>query len=342
MTGPAPCPDLSRLDRAAHQTWLLFADWCSACDLRALPATPETVAEFLADHPAQVSTHRRRVAAINSVHRQCGLAEPGRAHAVHSALSSRRAHRLRILVDVARERIAQLPTTGWPHGMFGRRDAMILTLVAAGLTYTEIGALRRGELRRDGDALAIESRRQWRLAAVAADQAHSPAAVYDRWARVQALLDSFPSTRMLAHYFDHSPALLAQGAPPMLADKHAGQPVITSIDRWGYPPLVPTPMTEQSIAAITRAHLEGRAPSHHLPSRPRPVEDTAQSSSDRANPAAPVLLDNRYHYRGIEARRRAHAELSALDDWLDGVNARADQLLEELARVVSEPVDDAP
>ena len=160
MTSPASGVDL---DPTASHTWTLFADWCSATGHVALPAQPETLAEFLADHPARVSTHRRRVTAINSAHRHRGLSEPGRAHAVHAALATRRHQRLQAVADVLDEAIRQLPVSGWPHGLFGRRDALILTLVAAGLTYTEIAGLRRGDLRRLGRELVIDSDRKWCL-----------------------------------------------------------------------------------------------------------------------------------------------------------------------------------
>ena len=97
------------LDPTASHTWRLFVDWCSATGHVALPAQPETLAEFLADHPARVGTHRRRVTAINSVHRQRGLSEPGRAHAVHAALATRRHERLQAVADVLDEAIRQLP-----------------------------------------------------------------------------------------------------------------------------------------------------------------------------------------------------------------------------------------
>ena len=72
---------------------------------------------------------------------------------------------MQAVADVLDEQIRQLPVSGWPHGLFGRRDALILTLVAAGLTYTEIAALRRGDVRRQGHELVIDSGRQWRLGA---------------------------------------------------------------------------------------------------------------------------------------------------------------------------------
>jgi hypothetical protein len=333
MTSPASGIDL---DPTASHTWALFVDWCSATGHVALPAQPETLAEFLADHPAQVGTHRRRVTAINAAHRQRGLSEPGRAHAVHAALATRRHERLQAVADVLGEAIRQLPVSGWPHGFFGRRDALILTLVAAGLTYTEIAALRRGDTRRHGHELVIDSARKWRLGPGLELGEHTPGAVHDRWARVQEILDTFPTIRILAHYFEHPPEPAADRPAPYLGLSAAEQPLIVSIDRWGYTPLRPTPMTAQSIAAITRAHLSGLAPAHRrrtpLPSAV--VEVAAHPPRDDDEDA--ITLDSRYYRRGVTARRRAQAWLTTVGDELDGVASRAEELLEQLADIVGE------
>jgi hypothetical protein len=323
-----------QLDRTASHTWALFVDWCSATGHVALPAQPETLAEFLADHPAQLGTHRRRVTAINSAHRQRGLSEPGRAHAVHSALATRRHERLQAVADLLEVAIRQLPLNGWPHGLFGRRDALILTLVGAGLTYTEIAALRRGDLRRQGHELVIDSARTWRLGPGLELGEHTPGAVHDRWARVQEILDGFPTIRILAHYFEHPPEPAADRPAPYLGLTAAEQPLIVSIDRWGYTPLRPTPMTEQSIAAITRAHLSGETPAHRHRT-PLPVlEVAARLSRDDGDEA--ITLDPRYYRRGVTARRRAQAWLTTVGDELDGVASRAEELLEQLADIVGE------
>jgi hypothetical protein len=333
MTSPASGIDL---DPTASHTWTLFADWCSATGHVGLPAQPETLAEFLADHPAQAGTHRRRVTAINSAHRQRGLSEPGRAHAVHAALATRRHQRLHAVADVLDEAIRQLPMTGWPHGLFGRRDALMLTLVAAGLTYTEIAALRRGDLRRQGHELVIDSARKWRLGTGLEAGEHTPGAVHDRWARVQEIVDGFPNIRMLAHYFEHPREPAADRPAPYLGLAAAEQPLIVSIDRWGYTPLRPTPMTEQSIAAITRAHLCGRAPAHR---RRTPLPSTAMEVTAHPPPEDgqdAITLDSRYYRRGVTARRRAQAWLTTVGDELDGVASRAEELLEKLADIVGE------
>jgi hypothetical protein len=328
-----------RLDRTASHTWRLFVDWCSATGHVALPAQPETLAEFLADHPAQLGTHRRRVTAINSMHRQRGLPEPGRAQTVHAALATRRHERLRTVADVLEERIRQLPLSGWPQALFGRRDALILTLVAAGLTYTEIAALRRGDLRRQGHELVIDGARPWRLGASVEAAEHGPATVHSRWARVQEILDGFPNARMLAHYFEQPPEPLADRPAPVLGAGAAEQPLIVSIDRWGYTPLRPKPMSAQSIAAITSAHISDEAPTHRrrTPLRTKDIEAAAVSSRPDADDS--MALDPRYYRRGVTARRRAHAWLTDVVDELDGVADRAEQLLEQLTAIVGEATE---
>jgi hypothetical protein len=328
-----------RQDRTASHTWKLFVDWCSATGHIALPAQPETLAEFLADHPAKAGTHRRRVSAINFVHRQRGVPEPGRAQAVHAALETRRHERLRAVADVLEERIRQLPVSGWPQGLFGRRDALILTLVAAGLTYSEVAALRRGDLRRQGHELVIDSARPWRLDASVEAAEHGAAMVHSRWARVQEILEGFPNARMLAHYFEQPPEPLADRPAPVLGAGAAEQPLIVSIDRWGYTPLRPKPMSAQSIAAITRAHLSGEARVHRrrTPLATTGIETAAVSSRPDAD--GTIALDPRYYRRGVTARRRAHAWLTDVVDELDGVADRAEHLLEQLAAIVGKATE---
>ena len=147
---------------------------------------------------------------------------------------------------------------------------------------------------------------------------------------------------MLAHYFEHPPEPGADRPAPYLGLAAAEQPLIVSIDRWGYTPLRPTPMTEQSIAAITRAHLSGQAPAHRrrtpLPSAV--VEVAARPSGDDGEDA--ITLDPRYYRRGVTARRRAQAWLTTVGDELDGVASRAEELLEQLADIVGEAYKEPP
>ncbi len=115
-----------RIPSRYRHDWALFADWCSAADHRPIPATPETLALFLHEHPAAVATQRRRLSAINAVHTRHGYPAPGRTEAVRRHLDAARAERFDRLSRLLLQRAAQLPTTGWPSGLFGRRDALLL------------------------------------------------------------------------------------------------------------------------------------------------------------------------------------------------------------------------
>jgi len=65
--------------RAYRSDWRMFATWCSARDLEALPAAPETVARFLSSQATagvKASTISRRCAAIGYAHKLAGHREP--------------------------------------------------------------------------------------------------------------------------------------------------------------------------------------------------------------------------------------------------------------------------
>ena len=229
--------------------------------------------------------------------------------------------------------------SGWPQGLFGRRDALILTLVAAGLTYTEIAALRRGDMRRQGHELVIDSARTWRLGPAGESAEHGPAAVYGRWARVQEILDGFPNARMLAHYFEHPPEPVADRPAPVLDAGAAEQPLIVSIDRWGYTPLRANtddrrsrsrPSPEPTFQARRRRTGAARRCRRTAWKRPRVRPATTVEEA--------ITLDPRYYRRGVTARRRAHAWLTNVGDELDGVAGRAEELLEQLAAIVGDAI----
>ena len=75
--------------RAYRSDWTLYAAWCDTRGCCALPATPATVAAFLAyeaDDGRQVSTIRRRAAAIRLAHRLCDYEPPTNAELVRGTL----------------------------------------------------------------------------------------------------------------------------------------------------------------------------------------------------------------------------------------------------------------
>lgn len=319
-----------RIPARYRHDWALFTDWCTATDQRPLPATPEALALFLHEHPAAPATQRRRVSAINTVHTRRGHSPPGRSETVRRRLDTARAQRLDRLAPLLLRKAAELPTIGWPSGLFGRRDALLLTLAATGMPFAQLARLRRGDVSVDAGALvaATEGGEQFRLAPEsAADSA--AVAVYGRWAEVLAFLDAYPNTDLLAQHLT-DPVEVDQGA---LTDRQARHPLLSPIDRWGHLPLMPQPMTAQSIAVIVRDHLSGRVRAR------TPLPLRKQSDRDEGPTAwieSEIDLDPHYYERGIAARRSARDSLDGLADVFDDIEARAEALLEELLTVLEE------
>ncbi|MFV9454457.1 hypothetical protein ACNJ7E_13495 [Rhodococcus sp. NM-2] len=312
--------------RRYRHDWALFADWCQACDHRALPAHPSVLAEFLADHPAADGTQRRRITAINTVHTQAGLSAPGRAETIRQFLNTARAERIGRLAAIAAERIARIPVTGWPSGLFGRRDTLILALAAAGLGFEQIARLRRTDVTAEHDSLAVQLGENW--IRVTAESGVEPTAAYQNWVEVLGFLDRYPSTQLLAGRLDKGADLSAFAA----SARRDERPLLTPIDRWGHTPFDPTPLTGHSVAALVRAHLAGEAPVHKRPLTRRFA--TRSRENARAPDLVDVELDQGYYERGIAARRGAHTHLTDVADILDGIEEEADKLLADLFAIL--------
>ncbi|MFC9358718.1 hypothetical protein ACFTZB_19380 [Rhodococcus sp. NPDC057014] len=312
--------------RRYRYDWALFADWCEACDYRVLPAHPSVLAEFLADHPAADGTQRRRVAAVNAVHAGAGLPAPGRAEAIRQLLSIARADRLARVEERVAQVVPRLPVTGWPGGLFGRRDALILTLAAAGLSFEEIARLRRTDITAERDALVVRVGESW--VCVDAESGIEPIAVYRNWVEVLGFLDQYPSTQLLAGRLDKGASLSA------FADsaRRDEQPLLTPIDQWGHTPYDPTPLTGHSIASLVRAHLAGQAPVHKRPPTRQPPTKSGEDAPVEA--VVDIELDQGYYERGIAARRGAHTHLEDVTDILDGIEDEADKLLADLLTIL--------
>ncbi|MFE5708195.1 hypothetical protein [Rhodococcus koreensis] len=328
--GNSPSPVVPRRYR---YDWALFVDWCTACEHRSLPAHPSVLAEFLADHPATDGTQRRRVAAINAVHTGAGLPAPGRAETIRQLLSTTRADRLARAGERVAQVVPRIPITGWPGGLFGRRDALLLTLAAAGLGFEEIARLRRTDVTTERDALVVKAGEAW--VRVTAEAGVEPIAVYRKWVEVLGFLDRYPSTQLLAGRLDKGASL------SVFADsaRRDDQPLFTPIDRWGHTPYDPTPLTGHSIATLVRAHLAGQAPVHK---RPPTWQPATKSGEDAPVPVMidDVELDQGYYDRGIAARRNAHTHLEDVTDILDGIEDEADKLLADLLAILDHTESD--
>lgn len=311
----------------------MFEDWCTAHDHLALPAPPESLAQFLRAHPAAPATQRRRIAVIDAAHHRHALPPPGRAETVRAALDEARTTRLHGLAALTGGIIASLPESGWPAALFARRDALILTLASTGLPYTQIAALRVCDITADLeiDTLRIETDDGIRTSTAQepGEAGASPKRVYRRWCEVLGHHDRYPSNRMLADAIDAVAGTALTGYEQYL-DPDGEQPLLTPIDRWGHTPLPMTPLTARAIADIVRLHLDGRAPDH---TRSR-VRTQLSDSCIAPEPASTVVLDPGYYERGTRARRNAHDLLGDIDSTLADVEARADTLLEDLLEFI--------
>ncbi|MEA1798600.1 recombinase [Rhodococcus qingshengii] len=325
---------LSARDR---HIWTLFTDWSVAHDRPSLPVSPEMLARFLSAHSASTATQRRRISVINAVHRRHGFPAPGRSDDIRAALDTSRTARLDELAARAGEVISRLPETGWPAGLFARRDAMILTLAATGLTYTQIAALHICDVTADpvADALHIDTIDRQRavtppgLAAAGA----SPAQVDRRWMEVLGFTDRYFSTHMLAACMDTGDGDELAGHDARI-DPADQRPLLTPIDRWGHTPLTATALTARAVADIAAAHLTGRAPRHIRP----PVRKNLESDSFTTEVADVEPLGDDYYEHGIAARKHAHNTLDGVTSVLDEIEDRADQLLADLLQLIEDPL----
>jgi len=75
--------------RAYSSDWKVFAAWCQAQDLEALPAEPETVALYLTarvEEGAKVSTIARALVSLSQGHKAAGLDSPRGSAAVTAVM----------------------------------------------------------------------------------------------------------------------------------------------------------------------------------------------------------------------------------------------------------------
>ncbi len=308
--------------------WSLFVDWCAAADVDALPASPITLAEFLAENPAGDAVQLRRVSAINRAHLDAGLPAPGRVTSIRIALDSARSDRTIRRGTQYQVIAAGLPTSGSTAALFGRRDAVLLLLAGVGLSHRAIAALDRTDITTDGDSVWIGGRHRIRIAPNDATD-FVPAAMWHRWHTVLQFSERYPSTALLAEHLQRNTFPDMAGLPERLG------PVAVPIDRWGHLPLPVTAMTAAEVGAVIAGHRTGDPPLH-TPRRPiiRPND-----SADRSDPIAapePVSadLDSAYYRAGVEARRRAHTALADVPDMVDDVEDRIEQLLERTLQLL--------
>jgi integrase len=147
--------------RAYRAAVARFTDWCGAHRQTALPASPETVAAFLAAEAGRglaVNTLRLRHAALRYLHLLAGYPPPTASPLVSATFAGiRRAHRrlLRkktaLVLEPLRAALKAIPDT-----LPGRRDrALLLVGFAAALRPSELARLDTGSLTRHEDGIAL-------------------------------------------------------------------------------------------------------------------------------------------------------------------------------------------
>ena len=141
---------------AYRSDWQQFERWCRLHAAASLPASPQTIAAYLAAQANLTdpdgswsfapSTLSRRLASITKAHEVAGLLSPCRDVEVTTTMSGIRRQRRTparraapLLLAELRSVLAQIELERFPEAVIGRRDAALLVMGFA-------GAFRRSEL----------------------------------------------------------------------------------------------------------------------------------------------------------------------------------------------------
>jgi integrase len=147
---------------ATRGDWAEFARWCVDHGEPALPAAPQTIAEYVrelagGEHAASIP---RRVGAIDDWHRASGLASPTGDDRVRLAVTRAHYEQRKAPATTAPldQREVETMVAASPGGLVGARDrALLLVGYAAALRPSELVSLDVSDLvgTRDGLALAL-------------------------------------------------------------------------------------------------------------------------------------------------------------------------------------------
>lgn len=158
--------DAENTRRTYATAWRDFESWCIAQDIvfPSLPAAPETVSLYLADCASRLaaSTIRVRLSAIDRVHREAGLDQPGSAQVVRRVLRGIRREK-----GVTPKRSTPLIKSdllqalrALPKGARGIRDRAVLLLGFHGaFRRSELTNLNAKDVREEEGGLVVVLRR---------------------------------------------------------------------------------------------------------------------------------------------------------------------------------------
>jgi len=337
---------LSARTHAAYASdWALFTDHCAVTDRPALPASPDTVVEFLQQCPAALATRRRRVAAIDHHHPAHGYQRPGESVAVRATLGRPTGEAFQP-ADGDREAVEAalrgLPSHGWTQGMFGRRDRALLVLSQlAGVPYRHLAVLTAGDIHIEEGVPTIRSPAgEWTLHYADEAVMCGPCAVA-RWTKILDLAVTKPSTKTIARALKKA-AVVDHRSPHVcdtalrLDDMTKSVPLLPPIDQWGALPLPLQRLSSHSLSRRVRDLLAGDLGAHRdLPVDPDP-ETTAPEKPPVTEPVVSAVYDAADAAAAWDRRRRDLDDLAGIIDVLTDVERRADELNRRAAELVED------
>jgi site-specific recombinase XerD len=150
--------------RAYAADWQAFRAWCSARGVASLPASDQTLAEYVDDTIVhrRLATVRRRIAAVRARHVDAGRGSPTGAPSVRAALARAEWHGRDDRRDTAPLGVEELRAVSCavPESLSGRRDrALVLVGYGAGLSPGELARLTVAEVRLVPAGLRIDAPR---------------------------------------------------------------------------------------------------------------------------------------------------------------------------------------
>ncbi len=248
--------------RAYANDWVHFTDWCTSqqndvgAPLGYLPAAPQTVAVYLAEHAEtlKVATLIRRCSAISAVHQAAGHPSPTASPLVRTTLAGiRRVHGISpaakdpLVAHQVRRLLDALPTES-AKALLAARDRALLVLGFYGaLRRSELVALDATDVEVNDQGLVVTLRRSKtdqdaagrRIAMLHTGAADScPAEVYLAWH--DALDAALPP--LLGQDGGDRWAVLEGGRPRL--------PVFRPVNRHGSP--APARLTDKAVARVVQ------------------------------------------------------------------------------------------
>jgi len=152
--------------RAYRASLAAFRAWCEAEKVDALPASPESVAAFLAAEAGaglKASTLGQRVAAIQWAHKAVGLESPTNTmlvEATHKGIRRELGTAPNQKAPATVDRLAEMVAKADPNTLKGKRDrALLLFGFASAMRRSELVALTVEDIERTGPGLFVTLRR---------------------------------------------------------------------------------------------------------------------------------------------------------------------------------------